>query len=206
MPPHAGEKAIPSMSNDAPKAKRHQKYVVGRVDEFPESGRMIVDIGGREVGIFRIKNRFYAVLNRCPHLGGPLVKGQLVNAVTSTGPGNLTLDTTKDLIACPWHNWEFDIKTGQSFWNPKHLKARPFAVGVEAGTEVADQIESGTVGLIEGPYKAETLEVAVESEYIVLFMVPQAPGSVPNVAGAIRKCGVPATSHNTSQQKEEVTP
>ncbi|MBC7724236.1 MAG: Rieske 2Fe-2S domain-containing protein [Burkholderiaceae bacterium] len=190
------------MNQDTPRAKRHQKYVVGRVDEFPESGRMIVDIRGREVGIFRIRNRFYAVLNRCPHLGGPLVKGQLVNAVTSTGPGNMELDTSKDLIACPWHNWEFDIKTGQSFWNPKHLKARPFAVGVEVGNEVAEQIETGAVGMVEGPYRAETVQVAVESEYIVLFMVPQAPGTVQNTAGTHRAC---ESFTHAPEEKEEVT-
>ena len=188
------------MNRDVRRTKRHQKYVVGRVDEFPESGRMIVDLGGREIGIFRIKNRFYAVLNRCPHLGGPLVKGQLVNAVTSTGPGNVTLDDSKDLITCPWHNWEFDIKTGQSFWNPAHLKARPFSVGVEAGSEVAEQIESGAVGLIKGPYKAETIEVAVESDYIVLFTVPQAPGLVQNDATALHLCGSPSAATNTMEE------
>lgn len=197
MSPQPSQKVSIRVNPNAGPRKRLQKFVVSRVDEFPEGGRLIVDVHGREVGIFNIKGKFHAVLNRCPHLGGPLVRGQLVNSITSTGPGNVTLDRSQDLITCPWHNWEFDIKTGQSYWNPKHLRARPFAVGVEAGQQVAEQVESGTLGRIEGTYKAETIEVSVESEYIVLSMRPQRPGSTP----APNVCAVPAGG---IEEKEEV--
>ncbi|MGY3567715.1 Rieske (2Fe-2S) protein [Sinomonas sp. RB5] len=185
------------MSQDQASAKRPQKFVVARVQDIPEGERLIVDVGGREVGVFNIRGTFYGMLNRCPHVGGPLCRGQLVNTVTSTGPGQIMLDDSEDLLTCPWHNWEFDIKTGQSYWDPKHMRARPFAVDVQHGCEVAEQVESGTLGRIKGPYQAETVEVTVESDYVVLSLRPQRRGQAPS-AGA---CAPPEQS---IEEKAEV--
>lgn len=185
--------------NEPTTAKRPQKFVVARTEEIPEGRRLIVDVGGREVGIFNIKGRYYGMLNRCPHVGGPLCQGQLVNTVTSTGPGHITLDESQDLLTCPWHNWEFDIKTGQSYWDPKHMRARPFAVGVEAGEDVAEQVQDGTLGRIKGPYRAETIEVTVESDYVVLSLRPQRPGATAKPGACAPP---PAASH---EEKVEVS-
>lgn len=184
--------------NEPGTAKRPQKYVVARTEQIPEDGRLIVDVGGREVGIFNIKGNFYGMLNRCPHVGGPLCQGQLVNTVTSTAPGDITLDESQDLLTCPWHNWEFDIKTGQSYWDPKHMRARPFAVDVETGHEVAEQVQDGTLSRVKGPYQAETIEVTVESDYVVLSMRPRRPGT-PAKAGA---CAPPPTSLSIEEKAE----
>ncbi|WP_228430618.1 Rieske (2Fe-2S) protein [Baekduia soli] len=42
------------------------RHVVARVSDIPERGRIIVTLQGRSVGIFRVRDKFYAVLNRCP--------------------------------------------------------------------------------------------------------------------------------------------
>lgn len=155
------------------KTKRPRRYVVGRVEDFPDSGRLLISVNEREIGVFRVDGEFYAVLNRCPHLGGPLCHGQLVNKVSSPAPGIVNLDRSQTLLTCPYHNWEFDIRTGQSYVDPDNLNARPFPVEVEAGKEVRTDLEAGTTGMIEGPYKAETVDVAVEDEYIVLSLKSQ---------------------------------
>ncbi|TQL55947.1 Rieske (2Fe-2S) protein [Subtercola boreus] len=159
--------------------KRQQRFVVGRVDDFPADGRLLVEINGREIGIFKVKHEFFAMLNRCPHLGGPLAKGQIVNEITSTGPGNVSLDPSATIVTCPWHNWEFDIRSGQSYWDPHNLHARPFAIAIETGEAVAEQVDTGAVGRIKGPYKAEMIDVGVESDYIVLSLKAQ-----PRASGA----------------------
>ena len=173
------------MSTATTKPKRQQKFVVSRADEIEDGGRLVVEVNGREVGIFNVKGTFYAILNRCPHLGGPLVKGMMVNEITSTGQGNIEVNRDHNLIACPWHNWEFDIKTGQSYWNPANLKARPFAVDVQTGADVAAQVDSGAVGRIEGPYRAEMIDVSVEHDYVVLSMRPIVPGAAVIADGAV---------------------
>jgi nitrite reductase/ring-hydroxylating ferredoxin subunit len=146
------------------------KYVVARAEDIPDGARMLVEVGGREVGVFKVKGEFFAVLNRCPHLGGPLCRGQLLNTVVSPVPGDVSLDESEDLITCPWHGWEFDLRTGQSYWNPEHLRARKFPVGVEAGAALAVYLEQGDGDRIPGPYQAETLPVSIESDYVVVTM------------------------------------
>ena len=63
----------------------------------------------------------------------------------------------KEFLRCPWHGWEFDIRTGQSWCDPNSVKARPFAVTVEPGEN-----------LVKGPYVAETFPIAVEEDYLVI--------------------------------------
>jgi nitrite reductase/ring-hydroxylating ferredoxin subunit len=156
-------------------ARTATKFVVARADDIPDGARLLVQVNGREIGIFKVKGEFYAVLNRCPHLGGPLCRGQLLNTVVSSGPGDVRLDESEDLITCPWHGWEFDLKTGQSYWNPEHLRARKFPVGVEPGAALALYLEKGDAERIPGPYQAETVPVSVESDYVVVTLRPAAP-------------------------------
>ena len=154
---------------DAPAPRGGTRYVVARTDEIPDGARIIVEVGGRELGIFNIRGEFFALLNRCPHLGGPLCRGQLLNPVVSSGPGDVRL-ADDDLLTCPWHGWEFDIRTGQSYWNPEHLRSRNFPVGVEPGSALRRFVETGGTERIEGPYRAETVAVDVDADYVVVTM------------------------------------
>jgi nitrite reductase/ring-hydroxylating ferredoxin subunit len=154
---------------------RTTRFVVGRVEEIPPGERRIVEANGREIGVFNIDGRFYAMLNRCPHLGAPLCEGGVVNQIESSVPGEVRLDTDQTFVTCPYHNWEFDVETGQSYWNPT-LRARPFAVALEGADEVRAALENGELGRIPGPYNAETVDVTVESDYIVLSLRPARGG------------------------------
>ncbi|GAA1994806.1 Rieske (2Fe-2S) protein [Nakamurella flavida] len=162
--PTAGNEPAPA------RAKKPQRYVVGRVEDFPESGRLLVEVNGREIGVFQVDGEFHAVLNRCPHLGGPLCYGQIVSKVSSPAPGIVNLDRSQTLLTCPYHNWEFDIRTGQSYFDPHGLSARPFPIGVEAGTALQSDVQSGIAGMVPGPYQAEKFDVEVEEQYIVLTL------------------------------------
>jgi 3-phenylpropionate/trans-cinnamate dioxygenase ferredoxin subunit len=149
-----------------------RRYVVARKDDIAEGDRLIVEVAGREIGIYHINSAFYALLNRCPHLGGPLCRGQVVTEVTAAVPGEVRGNPDKVYATCPWHNWEFDIQTGQSYWNPKGLRARPFNVGLEGGASLRAALESGSAERVPGPYTAEAIPVAVEDEYLVLNLRP----------------------------------
>jgi 3-phenylpropionate/trans-cinnamate dioxygenase ferredoxin subunit len=153
----------------SPDGPRGTRYVVARADEIPDGARLVVDVGGREVGIFKVDGEFFALLNRCPHLGGPLCRGQLLEPVLSSGPGDVRLGDAA-LITCPWHGWEFDIRTGRSYWNPDHLRSRRFPVGVEPGAALRRFLETGGNERIVGPYRAETVPVDVDADYIVVTM------------------------------------
>lgn len=140
---------------------RGQRHVVARADEIPEGERLIVEVGGRSIGIFRIGHRFYALLNRCPHAGAELCRGKLMGWMESDRPGEYRFDPERPLLVCPWHGWEFDVKTGQSYFDPKRTRARAFNVDVKDGADLPTE-------LTEGPYRAERIPIEVDGEYLVV--------------------------------------
>jgi len=148
------------------------RFVVAKVTDIPEGGRLLVEVGGREIGIYRLNGRFHALLNRCPHLGGPLCKGGVVSEIYAPVPGDVRHDASRLFVTCPWHNWEFDVETGQSYWSASGPKARLFPVGVETGERVAAELAEGRAARVPGPYKAEKVPVAVEEDYLVISLRP----------------------------------
>jgi 3-phenylpropionate/trans-cinnamate dioxygenase ferredoxin subunit len=169
-----------------------KKYVVARVEDIPEGSRLIVNVQGREIGIFNVDGTFHAILNRCPHRGGALCKGDVLNLVIADKPGEVRLDTTTTFIVCPWHGWEYDIETGQSWYDPddpskdqrRYPTARQFGVQIESGAAVAKNIDAGTAAIenedaayvdpkthrLKGPYTAEMFPVDIENNYIVITL------------------------------------
>ena len=133
-------------------------------------------VGRREIGISRVDGQFYGLLNRCPHLGGPLCAGQIVEDVTSPVPGDVRSRPGRIFVTCPWHNWEFDIRTGQSYWNER-LRAMPFPVTVEGNHAVAGLGTVDSTDRVAGPYQAETVPVSVEDDFLVLRLRPAQPAT-----------------------------
>ncbi len=143
------------------------RYVVGTVDEIPPGQRKIVEVDGRSIGVFNVGGEFFALLNRCPHQGGPLCSGRLSGFLRSTEPGQYLYSRPGEILRCPWHGWEFDIRTGQSWFDPAQVRVRSYDVAVAPGAalQVADPAMQG---LEKGPYVAETYPVLVEQQYVIV--------------------------------------
>jgi nitrite reductase/ring-hydroxylating ferredoxin subunit len=133
------------------------KHVVAAVNDIPPGGRKVVEVNGRAIVVFNLGGEFFALNDRCPHKGGPLSKGMLSGLVESSAPGEYRVSRPGEIIRCPWHSWEYDIRTGQSWCDPERVRTRRYAVKVERGAR-----------LVEGPYTAETFPVTVEDEYVVV--------------------------------------
>jgi nitrite reductase/ring-hydroxylating ferredoxin subunit len=133
------------------------KHVVAKVSEIPPGGRKLVVVRGRPIAIFNLQGEFYGLLNRCPHQGGSLVDGLLTGLIESDEPGTYRYSRPGEIIRCPWHGWEFDIRTGQSWCDPGKVQVRNYKVEVAPGQRV-----------VEGPYVAETVAVSVEEDYVVV--------------------------------------
>ena len=86
----------------------------------------------------------------------PLI-GVLVGLIESAEPGHYHYSRPQQIVRCPWHGWEFDLKTGQSKVDPSSIRVRPYPVEVASGEQVK-----------EGPYKAEVFDVSVEDDYVVI--------------------------------------
>lgn len=117
---------------------RGRTFVVGRVSEIPPGERRIVDVGGRTIGVFNVKGRFYALRNICPHQGAPLCQGSLKGTALPSAPGEYLWGRDGEILSCPWHGWEFDVTTGRSIFNPHRTRVRTFEVSVEHPDEEED--------------------------------------------------------------------
>ncbi|MDE0426596.1 MAG: Rieske (2Fe-2S) protein [Candidatus Poribacteria bacterium] len=142
------------------------KYVVATADEIPVGERKIIEIGGRSIGVFNIDGEYYAIRNSCPHQGGPLCSGLVTGFLESSGPGNYNYTRKGEILRCPWHSWEFDIKTGQSWWSPAQRRVRKYEVHVESGEDI--EASSSDAEPQKGPYVADTFPVTVEQKYVVI--------------------------------------
>ena len=104
---------------------------IGKVEELPPGHRKIVSIGGKGgIGVFNVKGRYYALKNLCPHKGGPLCQGRLRPHVTSPAVYQLDREGDGEILKCPWHRWEFDLRTGKALYD-SHLRAKTYPVSVE---------------------------------------------------------------------------
>jgi nitrite reductase/ring-hydroxylating ferredoxin subunit len=114
-----------------------QRVFVGARDKVPEGGRLVVDVGETTIGIFRTGGRLYAYLNKCAHQGGPVCQGKIIPRVNEViderGESHGFKFEEEDLhIVCPWHGFEYSIKTGV---HPGRPSARLISVLVEEGSD-----------------------------------------------------------------------
>jgi nitrite reductase (NADH) small subunit len=89
-----------------------------RIDDIPVLGaRRVRRAAGADVAVFRTADdRVFALLDRCPHKGGPLSQGIVFG----------------EHVACPLHNWAISLVDGQAR-APDIGCATRFAVRVDAG-------------------------------------------------------------------------
>src|SRR4029077_3733641 len=137
------------------------RHIVARTSDIPLGGNKVVGVEGRDIVIFHVNGEFFALLNRCPHEGAPLAKAACVARLTSPEPGVYQRSRVGELLRCPWHGWEFDMRNGQSYFDPQRVKVRSYPVAVESGEVLAE-------GLEKGPYVAETFSVHVEDNYVIV--------------------------------------
>ncbi|MFT4038328.1 MAG: Rieske (2Fe-2S) protein [Thermomicrobiales bacterium] len=146
------------------------KHIVAPVDAIPPGERLIVEIAGRSIGVFNVGGEFFALRNRCPHQGGPLCHGPVSGFMASTGPGDYRLTRPGEFLRCPWHGWEFDIRTGQSWFDPARVRVRRYDVSLEPAAPAAELAPTSIAEaeLEKGPYVAETYPVSIEQRHIVV--------------------------------------
>jgi len=107
-------------------------HFVAEAEAIAEGQSIIVDVQGRSIGLYRIDGEVYALHNYCPHAGAPLCKGQVVGTTLPSPVYEYAYGRRGEIVRCPWHGWEFDIKTGLSLVNPK-VRARAYEVRIENG-------------------------------------------------------------------------
>lgn len=87
--------------------------VAGIADVKPGHG-IVAEVNGKTLAVFNVNGTFHVTDNTCVHRGGPLGEGDLEGEV----------------VTCPWHGWQFNVKTGGCVNNPS-AKVDTYQVKVE---------------------------------------------------------------------------
>jgi nitrite reductase/ring-hydroxylating ferredoxin subunit len=66
------------------------------VADVPEGAGKTVEVAGKQIALFNVGGKFYAIDSACKHRGGPLGEGEVDGST----------------VICPWHGWEYDVTTG----------------------------------------------------------------------------------------------
>ena len=126
---------------------------------------IVIKLENKSIAIFNTGKRFYAINNACPHLGGPLNEGTLEDEV----------------VTCPWHGWQYDLKSGCPITTPNvrtyplRLDGDTLQIAVTPEAPMRDRLEdtvfNQTVeadhiyGILEQVQLGKTLDEVFENIY-----------------------------------------
>jgi nitrite reductase (NADH) small subunit len=93
------------------------RVVVARLETLTAGTPRLVEAGGRRIVLVRAGDTVYAIADACAHKGGPLSEGKLSGT----------------RLACPWHGWHYDVKTGQCVFPGRGAGVASYPVSVTDG-------------------------------------------------------------------------
>lgn len=109
-----------------------REYVVAASNDIKPGEHKVAVIGKQSIGVFHIDGEYYAISNYCPHQGAELCKGAVGGTNLHSRVYEYEYGRDREIIRCPWHRWEFDIKTGKSLFDDK-VRVRCYHVKEEDG-------------------------------------------------------------------------
>jgi len=113
-------------------------YVLEEGD-IPEGSHKVVYVEGREIGVYFINGQYYAIHNYCPHQGAPICSGLVSGTNLPSDVYTYKYGRAGEIIRCPWHGWEFDLRTGKSLFSDK-TRVRKYEV----------ELSEGRIGIVLG--------------------------------------------------------
>lgn len=101
---------------------RQEFKTVASVGQVKAGQPLCAEVKGKQIAIFMVGGRYYAIDNVCSHAGGPLCEGVLEGTV----------------IECPLHASRFDVTTGAVLTGPAHEPQPTYRVRISgSNVEVA---------------------------------------------------------------------
>ena len=104
---HDDEALTISKAAKASEATEETWIPVGKASDFAEGKVNALAVGEKQVALVREGGALFALDGRCPHQGGPL------------GEGNVC----EGALRCPWHGYDFELKTGKGRGNEHAVEA-----------------------------------------------------------------------------------
>lgn len=107
------------------------------LSDLTERKPYIVTINDTDIGVIFVDNEIHAYENFCPHEGGPVCLGDIFGRIkVQLGENKEVIkeyvDDSEPSLVCPWHGYEYDVKTGVCVADNK-ISLRKFPTQVEDG-------------------------------------------------------------------------
>ena len=110
-----------------------QRWPVAKASEIAPGEVRLVEVKRRSIGLFNVNGQFVAALNVCPHELAPVCRGRVGGTTLPSPPGEYRWGREGEILACPWHSWEFDLLTGEALADPR-IRLRLYPVSIEDDT------------------------------------------------------------------------
>jgi 3-phenylpropionate/trans-cinnamate dioxygenase ferredoxin component len=91
---------------------------VAELDDLDEGELIAVEIDGEPVCLAKVDGTVYAFTGTCTHIGGPLHEGELDD----------------DVVTCPWHGAQFNVRTGKVLRGPARQDIQTYALRLEGNS------------------------------------------------------------------------
>ncbi len=88
---------------------------VAKLDDLEDGDLMAVEVDGEPVCLAKVDGEVYAFTDNCTHISGPLNEGELDD----------------DVLTCPWHGAQFNVRTGKVLRGPARQDIQTYAVLVD---------------------------------------------------------------------------
>lgn len=106
-----------------------QEILVGDTGELVDGKFKIVQQGALKIGVTRLRDgTIRAVRNWCPHKGAAICKGIIGGTWPPSAPGDLVYDCEGEILVCPWHGFEYDLRTGDELYRKVPTRLRFYEV------------------------------------------------------------------------------
>jgi nitrite reductase (NADH) small subunit len=90
---------------------------VARLEDLRADQPTLVEAEGTRIVLVRVSDTVYACDDTCSHHGGPLSEGRLSGT----------------RLACPWHGWMYDVRTGDCMMPSRGTRVASYPVRVDGG-------------------------------------------------------------------------
>lgn len=110
------------------------KYGVCAREALQPGSMLPVTVGRKRLVVGRtVDGEYFALADRCPHQGAPLSAGRLWGLMGAQGIGRYVYGRKGEILRCPWHGMEFDVKDGKGLVDRDRCAVKRYPVTIEDG-------------------------------------------------------------------------
>ncbi|WP_052404796.1 Rieske (2Fe-2S) protein [Bacillus rubiinfantis] len=118
------------------KTQNRHRIVLFPSAQLKPGERKLVEIDRVEIAIVNIAEKLYAFRNACPHQGVSMIYGSIGGTMLPSEPTVYQYGCENEIVSCPLHGWEFDLKTGNSIFAPDKVSLLTYDIHEEDGNIV----------------------------------------------------------------------